>query len=355
MAKIIDKYTIQADTAGELIDLREVAKFDASPFNDYIENHFIKEREKYLTKVKEELRQEFAQREKSLQNEFSAKEQVIKSEVEKQYLNKINELNTEISSFEDKKRIALNEVEKTHLEQIAKLKSEINSFEDKKQIAIMNKENELKQIADQEKRMLEDKIAELEYRRTHVKLKGEDFEKFTEDQLITIAAIDDTTYERTTKAISGTKPDYKVSFSDKGSVVIECKDTENFDNNWIPKLQKDVTNFDAKFGILIWNANGNNFPIKRHNNVFVIKPELLANTLALLKSIIFELPTDNDAEADEMLEQFNKWVKSTLEIKLQQVSEEARKTIDNANKIIAQQEKIQKAVEKDIFKGMPGK
>lgn len=422
---IIDENTLRLEvdaSKGDEIDLLSLKEIDTSSLRRRIEEgkeqEYQKQLEKENIKFKLELNNALMEQATKLNNFFNnnikeKEQQLLKLQTEKEEL---------IKSINDKASIIANEEVKQYIEKINNLQSEKLKQDQSYQIEIINLKNEiqtLKSSLDDKVKVVENQkivdlktqeqlyketIAQLELKYTttilekdneilrikndrtslNVKKIGEDLEKWCNNEFnsyantgfITSTWIKDNQVVREAGDKEGTKADYVFSVYDTEehntlitSVVCEMKSEDFVSNNkkknssHYAKLENDRIKKGCEYSLLIseleWDQ-ANDIPIKRireYPNMYMVRPQYFITFLTVIESLAkkyqeiilknkideikFEnsikiIETFNTFKQDLLEKSITKIIKSVEDIKKQatNINKAADAILDTSNKII---------------------
>ncbi len=256
--------------------------------------------------------------------EFAIKEAEFKAQVENIKLSTKDKFNDQINDLSTANKV---------MEQ--KLLSAENMYE--------NKINELK---------IEHTNRLKERDKTNIKLIGEELEGWIIREYNHCLGMDsDTSIDKTTKSIGGTKPDfiYKILNNDKSiidSVTIEAKTesttgkTRNVDH--YATLDKNRKNLNSTYALLVSELEPkDDFIIKSvsdYDNMFVVRPVAMIPFLGLIKFITLKRRSVIDKEINfkqkqDILMEFDKMKSEILENSFKNIDKNINDIIKNAEKI----------------------
>ncbi|MGL4647566.1 MAG: DUF2130 domain-containing protein [Mycoplasmoidaceae bacterium] len=263
---------------------------------------------------------------------------------------KIEALN---NSFNDKLKLKENEVKLILTEDFAK------------------KEKAFEQIIKDKEALINEKDSELQRRAIkNIKEMGEDLEDWVDNELhLQFGMNKKIEFEKTTKSIGGTKPDF--IFKIKGdddliieTIIIEAKTeataggkTKNRDH--YDKLDKDRKNYQADYAILVSeleNTNNAHFIFKRipndeFENMFVVRPPYLTTFLHLIKDIAAQKSFINSAtinfkDKQTILNEFEEMKTEILANSIKNIEANCNDIISRSDKINQEASKIRESANK---------
>lgn len=189
------------------------------------------------------------------------------------------------------------------------------------------------------------------------KAKGEDLEKYILEQLQTIYnGADD--INRITHV--GTKADIsQLIHNDKqqtiGKIIYEIKNEEKWDPKWLDKLEKDMIQDKADFGILVASCRRNN-PIWKptpQQNILVSDDENFIFASQMARLLIFsKLKIKTDENPIERIKKWEEWIKEKLPaylLKLEKNFNEWEKDIGRINTSVKNMEKVREEMRKTMI------
>ena len=79
-----------------------------------------------------------------------------------------------------------------------------------------------------------------------------------------------------------------------GTILWECKNQKNWQNAWVSKLQDELIEEKAQFGVIIWMSPNNYDDFKQcADNIWVVKPQHLIVFASLLRETLLRVYTAN--------------------------------------------------------------
>lgn len=298
-----------------------------------------------------------------LKEQLNASKKIISTEAIEEFkksdeflskLNLIEKINKEKNALESKITNFNSEMKILELKKEDELNKKINEFN----LKIQDKENEIKN--------LEKEIENINKRKREMNIKqlGENLEqeclKMYNDSLGQF--IDDSIFKKA-ELIDDTKADFvfevyaeNLSINSKnkppllGKVILEMKTEQDnsehkkTNKSHLPKLEKDRINSKAEIALLITELEREDyFYIKRdpeYKNIIIARPEAMISLLTIIRIILLKnkdlaLSGIEFKEKQKILEEFNEFKNSILNITIERIN-------NNLNDIIKKAESISK-------------
>ncbi|UVD81680.1 DUF2130 domain-containing protein [Mycoplasma iguanae] len=264
--------------------------------------------------------------------------------------------------FQEKEKFLVDKIDLTT--QITNLTNELNNLKENtnkdQKLLLLEKEKEISNLKTEIEQIKRNKS-------NNSKVMGEELENWILDQYnIQMGLLSDCSFEKTTKAIEGKKPDFLFKVLDinhqtkseitLSSVVIEAK-TDALDGlgkkneNFYDKLNKDKINHNAEYALLVSELEiDSNFVIKKVNdakyeNMYVVRPFYLFTFLSLIYSLTQKnkhlLKKEIDfKEKQNILKEFEDFKNQILDNSVKNINNNLINIISSSEKIFKNAEDI---------------
>ena len=304
-----------------------------------------KEKDEQIASLKEEiLKINATNKEENIKEKNAFEQKMSSSLLEKEQ--EITSLKNKIATNEQLFNLKVNEEVAKHKEDFANKKNqlelEIEKIKNASKIDLYEKEKELNENFESEKKKLEEKISYLETENSHlnlvksslnVKKLGEELEKWCNNEYLaaSVSSFENATWEKDNTAIKedgdvkGTKADYifKVFLSPSdisdlnviSSVCCEMKNESNVSQNkkknsdHFKKLDEDRNKKKCEYALLVseleWDTN-NDAPIRKvpgYEKMYVVRPQYMMSFLSLIYSLSMkfkEIILEKHKEVDKL-------------------------------------------------------
>lgn len=371
---------------GDYISLNEINEIDFSSLIEKLnnkQNFYFNEK---LEQEKKNWENDFLRNSKEINDLRKSEEELrlqlatIKAEKDKEYNEKINNLENKLKNIEESKDMLINNAilkKENELKDVMnKLQSEINSLKQSNKLevdnAILKKESEWKdQINKLENNMIlseqkhKEEIENIKRNRNqNIKVLGEELENWIQSEYTNnFGLIDDCIFEKTTKNIDGTKPDFLFKVIDLdssilGSVTIEAKTqyinggSSKKNSEYYDKLDSDRKKNNSEFSLLISELEPNdNFLIKKvvdkkYENMFVVRPSYFITFLSIVRLLFLKRKDIRKIEVDfktkkEILDEFESMKNEILSNSIKKIDVKVNDILKSADTIKAQATKIE--------------
>lgn len=355
------------------IDFSEIKKIIDQEKDEIVKNKIKEEEKNWLNKFKNSDEYiSLLKKNNSLENQINIlnneKNHIEKSAIEKtrnDYFEKIKNLEFEIQKLQNEKSnlINTNSNKVNELEKIFELKLDV----EKRKLVDFYKEEigKLKDSYQEEKGKLESTIQDLlRNKSTNSKVIGEELENWILNKYNeTLGLTGDCEFEKTTKDIEGTKPDFLFKVIDPTTktelvkVMIEAK-SEGMDgtksktknSQHFERLEINRRKWNADYAILVTELEKEEtFSIKKINNTanknsFLARPEYFTVLLSIIRLLYIEKikiikSGENLKDKQELIDEFEKMKAEILNNSIKNIS-------TNLDNILKESDTIFKAAEK---------
>ena len=312
-----------------------------------------------------------------LENKIQNNQENFELRVKEKILQEIQKMNDEKQKFKD----SLTKEKELLSNEKLKLQLEIEREKINSKGALQDKEKELFEKFEEEKKALNDKISSLEEQNSHlnltksalnVKKLGEELEKWCNNEYLdaSVTSFEYASWEKDNTAIKekgdvkGTKADYifkvYLSSSDKKdenvicSVCCEMKNESNVSQNrkknsdHFKKLDEDRKKKKCEYALLVseleWDSN-NDAPIRKVNDyekMYVVRPQYMMSFLSLVYSISMKFKdTINEKhrevnklkESNDIINEFENFKDTYLNKPLASLEAKIQKLLKNCDDI----------------------